>query len=1014
MPPIESSKLFADPERLFEGFENLMPFRVQDILLVSSLYDSFILREDGRLNELLIGESIELHLQHTPEITHVSTAAEALELARTQPRYNLIISNVHLSDMDCVDLAAAVRRAGMDIPIAVLAFDLQEVQALMARDPLDTHRLKGIEQVFLWQGNPRLLLAIVKSIEDRRNVAHDTLKMSVPVVLVVEDDVRYYSALLPEIYTALITQSRRVLSEGYNLAHKLVRMRARPKILLAQDYESAIGIVERYRDYLFGVVSDVEFPRARQLDPEAGFELARLVRRTIPDIPVVLQSSDSQFQARANAEGFAFLRKGSETLLTDMRKLLTHEFAFGDFVFRLADGREVGRASDLDAMESQLRHIPVESLIFHGERNDISHWLIARTELALAEKLRPRRVVDFQDAEALRAHCVQTIRDYRREQKQVLVGDFDPSHFRASPGFFLRFGVGSLGGKARGLTFVRHLLHKYNVNQHFPGVRVSVPNTLVIATDLFEQFLAENKLESFAICCTDDSELLDRFLAAALPRALRAALADFLREIRVPLAVRSSSLLEDSQYQPFTGVYETFMLANSSAELNTRLEELTEAVKRVYASTFTQHSKAYIRATPFRLEEEKMAVMIQEVVGAEHGTRYYPDFSGVVRSRNFYPSEPMQSNDGIAAVALGLGRTVVDGGKSLSFCPRYPRNMIQFSSVEDILRNSQTEFMALDLDSENKGSGGNGSGNNCSWHGDAGQAYGVERLRERAYPIRVAEGDGTLQYVASTYSRDNEAIYDGLSRPGARVVTFAPILKHDVFPLPALLDHLQMLGADALGRPVEIEFAVRMGNANEPADFGFLQMRPLICSRATEDFAIESAEPESILCRSSHVLGNGRMEDIHDVVVIDYESFRRSDSVEVAEIVARLNAQLVRANTKYILIGVGRWGSKDPWLGIPVTWDQVSGARVIVEAGFRDMRITPSQGSHFFQNLTAFRIAYFTINPDLGEGQVDWPWLAAQPALEQFGSVRHLRLGSPFTVVISGTRGVGVILKPGL
>jgi CheY-like chemotaxis protein len=993
MPSAETSQLFADPERLFEGFENLMPFRVQDILLVSSLYDSFILREDGRLNELLIGQSLELHLQHTPEITHVSTAAEALELARSQPRYNLIVANIHLNDMDCLELAAAVRRAGLDIPIAVLAFDHQEAQALMARRPLP-----GIEQVFLWQGNPRLLLAIVKYVEDKRNVEHDTLKMGVPVVLVVEDDVRYYSALLSEIYTALISQSRRILSEGYNLAHKLVRMRARPKILLAQDYESAIAVVERYGKYLFGVVSDVEFPRDRHLDAEAGFELAHLVRRTIPDIPIVLQSSDSQFQPRAHREGFAFLRKDSDTLLADMRKLLTHEFAFGDFVFRLANGSEVGRASDLDGMESQLRHIPVESLIFHGERNDISHWLIARTELALAEKLRPRRVVDYQDAEALRAHCLQTIRDYRREQKQVLVGDFQPSNFRPSPGFFLRFGIGSLGGKARGLTFVRHLLHKYNVSQRFPGVRVAVPNTLVLATDLFEQFLAENNLESFAIHCTDDQELISRFLAAALPRVLRAALADFLREIRVPLAVRSSSLLEDSQYQPFTGVYDTFMLANRDIELSRRLDELTEAIKRVYASTFTQHAKAYIHATPFRMEEEKMAVMIQEVVGAAHGTRYYPDFSGVVRSRNFYPAEPMQPNDGIAAVALGLGRTVVDGGKSLSFCPRYPRNMIQFSSVEDILRNSQTEFLALDL-----------AAKSADGHPPPS---GVEHLRECRYPLRDAEADGTLHYVASTYSRDNDVISDGMSRPGPRVVTFAPILKHNVFPLPALLDYLQKLGADALGRPVEIEFAVRMGSHAEAADFGFLQMRPLICSREVEDFAIESVEPATVLCRSSHVLGNGRIEDIHDAVVVDYESFHRASSVEVAEVVARLNAQLVSANTPYILVGVGRWGSKDPWLGIPVTWDQVSGARVIVEAGFRDFRVTPSQGSHFFQNLTAFRIAYFTINPDLGEGQVDWAWLAAQPAVEEFGSVRHIHLATPFTVVISGSRGVGVILKP--
>jgi CheY-like chemotaxis protein len=993
----DTSPLFADPERLFEGFENLMPFRVQDILLVSSLYDSFILREDGRLNELLIGQSLELHLQHTPEITHVSTAAEALELARSQSRYNLIITNVHLNDMGCLELAAAVRAAKLDIPVAVLAFDHQEAQALLAR-----RSLPGIEQVFLWQGNPRLLLAIVKYVEDKRNAEHDTLKMGVPVVLVVEDDVRYYSALLSEIYTALISQSRRILSEGYNLAHKLVRMRARPKILLAQDYESAAAIVERYRDYLFGVVSDVEFPRERHLDPDAGFELAHLVRRTIPDIPVVLQSSDSQLHARANAEGFAFLRKGSDTLLADMRKLLTHEFAFGDFVFRLADGKEVGRASDLDAMESQLRHIPAESLIYHGERNDISHWLIARTELALAEKLRPRRVMDFKDAEALRAHCLQTIRDYRREQKQVLVGDFQPESFRPSQGFFLRFGIGSLGGKARGLTFVRHLLHKYNVTQRFPGVRVSVPNTLVIATDLFELFLAENNLESFAIHCADDRELLQRFLAASLPRTLRAALADFLRTIRVPLAVRSSSLLEDSQYQPFTGVYDTFMLANHDAELNTRLEELYEAIKRVYASTFTQHAKRYIHATPFRLEEEKMAVMIQELVGAAHGPRFYPDFSGVVRSRNFYPAEPMQPNDGIAAVALGLGRTVVDGGKSLSFCPRYPRNMIQFSSVEDILRNAQTEFMALDLLPPS----------GLPEAAEVAPHHLIEHLRERSFPLRDAEADGTLHYVASTYSRDNDTISDGLSRPGPRVVTFAPILKHNIFPLPEMLEYIQKLGADALGRPVEIEFAVRMGNSSESAEFGFLQMRPLICSRESEDIAIESVEPATVLCRSSHVLGNGRIEDIHDVVVVDYESFHRADSVEVAETVARLNAQLIHANIPYILIGVGRWGSKDPWLGIPVTWDQVSGARVIVEAGFRDLRVTPSQGSHFFQNLTAFRIAYFTINPDLGEGQVDWAWLAAQPAIQQIGSVRHIRLDAPFTVAISGTRGVGVILKP--
>ena len=1035
MPLVESSQLFADAERLFEGFENLMPFRVHDILLVSSLYDSFILREDGRLNELLIGQSMELHLQHAPEITHVTTAAEALQLARGQHRFDLILCNVQLDGMDCLGFAAALRRSGVDIPIAVLAFDRREASALMSRRPpgpstpttgvLGTP--EGIEQVFLWQGNPRLLLAIADYVEDKRNVEHDTRIMGVPVVLVVEDDVRYYSALLPEIYTALITQSRHVLRESYNLAHKLVRLRGRPKILLAQDYESAIAIVDRYRGYLFGVVSDVEFPRERHLDPSAGFALAHLVRHMIPDIPVVLQSSDPQFQPRANAEGFAFLRKGSETLLADMRQLLTREFAFGDFIFRLPDGAEVGRASDLDGMETALRSIPVESLIFHAERNHISHWLIARTELALAEQLRPRRLADYRDAEELREHCLQIIGEYRREQEEALVGDFQPEHFRRSTEFFLRFGGGSLGGKARGLTFIRHLLHKSQLHRHFPGVRVLVPNTLVLATGWFEQFLAENNLESFAIHCDEDGELLERFLAAALPRTLRAALAAFLREVRIPLAVRSSSLLEDSQYHPFTGVYETFMLTNQHAELDTRLAELSEAIKRVYASTFSESAKAYVRATPFRLEEEKMAVIIQEVVGAIHGTRYYPDFSGIVRSRNFYPSGPMQPDDGIAAVALGLGRLVVDGGKSLLFCPRYPGHMVQFSSVADVLRNSQTEFMAIDLGRGDGHVEGNVEGH-VEGHVEqvraeqetpvvrprmhAAQSNGIERMREHGYPLREAEADGTLHWVGSTYSRDNDAIYDGLSRPGARVVTFAPVLKQDVFPLPALLDCLQKLGAGALGRPVEIEFAVRMGERGEPSEFGFLQMRPLAGSRDGEEVAIDPVDPERILCRSAQVLGNGLIEDIRDLVVVDYESFHRSDSVQVAEIVARLNARLVAARIPYILIGVGRWGSKDPWLGIPVTWEQVSGARVIVEAGFRDFRVTPSQGSHFFQNLTAFRVAYFTINPDLGEGLVDWSWLAAQPAVEQFGAVRHLRFPSSFTVAISGSRGEGVILKP--
>ncbi len=977
-----------DAEERFEGFENLMPFRVQNILLVSSLYDSFILREDGRLNELLIDESLELNLRQIPGITHVSSCAEAVELAKSNPQFNLIVTNLAVGDTDAADLARKVRTAGLDIPVVVLGYDYREIKNFVARNPVT-----DIDRVFLWQGTARILIAIVKYVEDKRNVLHDTRAMGVPVLLVVEDNIRYYSSFLPVIYTELIKQSRRVIQEGINVAHKLVRMQARPKILLASNFEEAAQLVQEYREYIFGLVSDVEFPWEGKLSPDAGFELARMVRSLTPDVPVVLQTSRTEFRPRAHAEGYAFLRKRSPTLLKDLRRILTDQFGFGDFVCRLPDQREVGRAKDLNELEEQLQTIPADSLMYHAQRNHFSHWLMARTEFALAAKLRPRKVSDFSGPEHLRSDLIASINDYRREQNEVLIGDFKPDTFKPTQSSFLRIGSGSLGGKARGLAFVRHLLRTRRITKRFPGVRISVPPVVVIATDMFDLFLAENNLSDFALHCDDDSEIQQRFLDSPLPVELQENLRAFLEEVRYPLAVRSSSLLEDSQYQPFTGVYETFMLGNQQANLETRLAELSEAIRRVYASTFSQHAKAYVRATPYRLEEEKMAVILQEVVGTQHGQRFYPDFSGVVRSHNFYPVEPMTFSDGIAAVALGLGRTVVDGGKCINFCPRYPRNLIQFSSVEDILANTQTEFCALELDGVPHG-GGQG------------------HLREVRFGLDVAEADGTLDAVGSTYSADNHAVYDGLSRPGSRLVTFAPMLKHGIFPLAAILQVLVRAGEDALGNPVEIEFAVSLPHGEEPAEFGFLQIRPLTLARDHQDLAIGEVDPAQIICQSTKVLGNGRIENLHDIVVVDSHRFERSRSREVAEAVARFNATLNSENRPYLLIGVGRWGSNDPWLGIPVEWDEISGARAIVEAGFRDFRVTPSQGSHFFQNLTAFQVGYFTVNPDAGEGSIDWQWLTRQPAVEEHGCVRHLRFAQPLRVVMNSKTSHGVIFKP--
>jgi CheY-like chemotaxis protein len=990
MPVTHTPDPIVDTERLFEGFENLMPFRVQDILLVSSLYDSFILREDGRLNELLIGESLELEQQQIPGITHVSTGAAALKLARSQPRFNLIVTNLEVEDMDAAQLAREVRAAGLDVPVVVLAYDYREIKKFIARNPVT-----DIEQIFLWQGNIRILISIVKYVEDERNAQHDTHAIGVPVILVVEDNIRYYSSFLPTIYTELINQSRRLLSEGLNVAHKLVRMRARPKILLATTYEEAEEQVMKYHEYLLGVVSDVEFPRAGELNIDAGFDLARMVREEVPDVAIVLQTSRTEFRARAHAEGFSFLRKRSPTLLRDLRRFLTEQFGFGDFVFRLPDRSEVARASDLNQLEERLHEVPAESIAYHSERNHFSRWLRARTEFALAQKLRPRKVSDFETLEDLRRDLIESIAEYRNEQSQVLIGDFNASTFKSSDAFFLRIGGGSLGGKARGLAFIRHLLHKYRSARHFPGVRISVPPSVVLATDVFDRFLSENNLLDFAINTTDDSELLSRFLAASLPAAVRENLLAFLSEVDYPLAVRSSSLLEDSQYQPFTGVYETFMLGNQHRDLLIRLEQLMEAIKRVYASTFTQHAKAYVRATPYRLEEEKMAVILQQVVGTMHGRRFYPDFSGVVRSHNFYPVPPMSYADGIAAVALGLGRAVVDGGKCLTFCPRYPKNIMQFSSAEDILANSQREFWAMELGHMER------------------QADPVADLREVRFGLDVAEHDGTLHNVGSTYSADNHVVYDGLSRPGTRIVSFAPVLKHGVFPLAAILERLIRIGEDAFGRSVEIEFAVRLSEQlPDLAEFGFLQIRPLVLSREGEELRMDDVNPDRLICQSSMVLGNGRIEDLHDIVVVDFHRFERSRSHEVAEGVAQLNAKLTEASTTYLLIGVGRLGSNDPWLGIPVEWDEIAGARVIVEAGFRDFRVTPSQGSHFFQNLTAFQVGYLTVNPDAGEGFVDWEWLGAQPAVEEQGCVRHLRFKSPLLVVMNGRNSRGLVFKP--
>jgi CheY-like chemotaxis protein len=970
--------------RRFHEFQDLMQHRIMDILLVSTPYDTFILEEAGELSERMLGEFRNLDLHYAPGLTGVSTGTEALRIARANSRVNLIITTPHLADMDAAELAQRARAEGLDVPVVLLAWDTRELSDFQARKDVS-----AIERTFLWQGDARMLVSIVKSVEDRRNAEHDTGVVGVQVIILVEDNVRYYSSFLPVMYTELLHHSQRVIVEGLNLSQKILRMRARPKILLCTTWEEAERAFARYADEVLGIISDVEFPRAGERVPRAGADFAREVRAAYPDVPIILHSSRPENEALAHSVGADFLLKGSPLLLQELRDVMLEHFGFGDFVFRHPDGTEVARAADLRGLEETLATVPEESLVHHAGRNHFSRWLKARTEFALAHELRPRTLADYGSPPALRESLIQAIASYRLEQSRTLVTDFDRGDFDLS-GDFYRMGGGSLGGKARGLAFVRRLLARQDLRDRFEGVEIAVPVSAVLGTDVFDRFLDDNDLRHFAIECEDEEEIQRRFRAARFPEEAERDVAAFLERATWPLAVRSSSLLEDSQHQPFTGVYDTLMLANNAWSLGERLDRAILAIKRVYASTFSPHAKAYLAATPYRLEEEKMAVILQRIVGAPRGGRFYPDFSGVARSHNFYPSPPMAAQDGIVAAALGMGRAIVDGGACIRFCPRYPRHILQFASVDDVRETTQREFWALPLE------GGTADGG----------------MREEPFPVSLAEKDGALAAVASTYSPENDAVYDGLARPGPRLVTFAPVLKQGLFPLAEVLSCLMREGEQGMGSPVEIEFAVNL--AVPPArqrEFGFVQMRPLALMRESEAVEIGAVDAASVLCRSQRVLGNGRLEGIRDLVVVDFQRFERARSREAAAEVSRLNGILLAARTPYALVGVGRWGSRDPWLGIPVTWDQVSGAQVIVEAGLRDLKVTPSQGTHFFQNLTSFNVGYFTVNPESGDGTVDWGWLETRPARSSAAHVRHIRLEAPILVLMNGKRNEGVILK---
>jgi CheY-like chemotaxis protein len=974
----------------FQGFQNLMRLRIRDILLVSSLYDLYLFEEDGRLYELIRNEYQGLNLSHSPELTRVSSGSEAIALAKEERKFDLIITTLHIEDMPPVLFAKMIREAGLNIPIVLLAHDNKELNLLLLSKD---HTV--FDKIFIWQGDFRIIIAIVKYFEDILNVDHDTRMVGVQTVIVIEDSVRYYSSFLPIIYTEILNQSQRLISEGINLSHKFLRMRARPKILLCLSYEEAWDYYTRYKEFMLGIISDIDFPRNGINDPQAGIKFAKEVKKEHEDIPILLLSNVEENNKIASEINVSFIMKESPTLLNELRVFMNYYFSFGDFVFRTPEGVEVGRATNLRTLEEQLAIVPVESIRYHGEKNHFSNWLKARTEFWLAHQLRPRKVSDYKSVEALRKDLIYSLHGYRHMRQRGIITDFVKETFDPASSF-ARIGGGSLGGKARGLGFVNTLINNYNVGDKFEDIHIQVPPAVVIGTDVFDQFIDENDLRNFALNCNDDEEITRRFLdTEKFPEDVLGELAAFLDIIHSPLAVRSSSLLEDSQYHPFAGVYQTYMLPNNHHNKLIRLSELLNTVKRVYASTFYQNTKNYIKITSYRLEEEKMAVIIQKMVGFSHENRFYPDFSGVAKSYNFYPHPPQKQEDGIVSVALGLGKTVVDGGNTVRFCPKYPTDLIQFYSVEESLDSSQRNFFALMLD------------------GDADFGYVTHDMLVQEFDLKTAEKDGTLAPVGSTYIHDNYAIYDGISRDGLRVITFGPILRNKLFPLPEILDLLLDMGTWGMGTPVEIEFAVNLRpEPGSPKEFGLLQMRPLVVNRELEELNIDDYKEEDIICQSAQVLGNGIITDIHDIILVDYHLFERAKSRDVAREVGLFNNKLISEGKPYLLIGVGRWGSLDPWLGIPVNWEMISGAKAIIETGFKEMAVAPSQGSHFFQNITSFMVGYFTINNHNNLGYINWEWLLEQLPVESMIFTKHLQFSKPILIKMNGQKNKGVILKP--
>lgn len=968
-------------------FANLMNKRIYNVLLIATKYDSFMLEDDGRVDEQIFNEYTSLSLRYPPRFTQVTTEEEALNELKNR-NFELIICMPNMDNRDIFAAASEIKVHYPNIPIVVLTPFSKEVSKRIANEDLS-----AIDYVFSWLGNSELLLAIIKLIEDKMNAPDDTASVGVQIILLVEDSIRFYSSALPHLYKFVLEQSQMFAKEALNDHQRTLRMRGRPKIKLARNYEEAVRIFDQYRDNMLGIISDMSFMHNGVKDPYAGYKFGQYVRKTGLIIPFVLESSEASNHIYAKELSASFIDKNSKSYPQDLKKKIMQRFGFGDFVILNPHTKEeIMRIKDLKDLQKKVFQIPDDSLVYHLSRNHFSRFFYSRAMFPPAEVLKHVDVSDYKDMDEARKLIFDLIVQYRRMKNTGVVAVYQKDRFDEYSNF-ARIGDGSLGGKGRGLAFIGAMVKRYPKLES-DNFAVNIPKTVVICTDIFDEFMETNELYPVALGDADDETILRYFLRASLPSRLIEDLMAFFDVVKSPIAVRSSSLLEDSHYQPFAGIYSTYMVPKIEEKYD-MLRTVSDAIKAVYASVFYKDSKAYMTATSNLIDQEKMAIVLQEVVGSRYNDHFYPTMSGVARSLNFYPIGNEKAEDGIANIALGLGKYIVDGGQTLRFSPRHPHSILQMSTMDFALRETQTRFYALDL-------------KNMAEAFSVDDAFNLVKLG-----LKDADAEGSLKYIVSTYDPYDQIIRDGYYPGGRKILSFVNILQHDVFPLADTLDQILRIGQQEMGRPVEIEFAVNMDPSDHTrATFYLLQIRPIVDNKEIMDEDLSLVKNEETILSSTSVLGHGIVGDVQDIIYVKTGAFNSSNNQLIAYEIEKMNRSFTDQKKGYVLVGPGRWGSSDSWLGIPVKWPHISNARVIVECGLENYRVDPSQGTHFFQNLTSFGVGYFTVNPFKGDGWFDEAFLNAQPAVEETEYLRHVHFDAPITIKMDGKKSLGVVLKP--